>query len=326
MSSEQLPRPPSSARDSGGPGIELAARQPREGRRGDRSKQGTGERKANATRGVLGSKTSWHGLTDQRPCLPSSVLRRPYAVFMAVPLVLAADLFTGWATLSLAVATFALAALAWWQLRESRGERALTEKSLQIAEATLRAQQHPELIAPTIRDEREREVYLFTYGTLSKHVGEVIVRGDLGGGQVGVVSLDTWNVGTGAAEITRIRLMSWDTAGEGSGEPHYWEPDRRDWAPVVAPPGTTAAVDMVMAPHGPDWFYRHVKSTLKLWVEVMYRELGGAEEHVRWFELRPLAYQPYPWAVVQVLRTRPEPFRNLPPGDLLMNSGVVERR
>jgi hypothetical protein len=237
---------------------------------------------------------------------------------------MAADLFVGWATLSLAVATFALAAFAGWQLRDSREERALTERSLHIAEATLRAQQQPELIASENRHERKREVYLFTYGTLPKEVGEVIVRGDLGAGQVGLVSLDAWNVGAGAAEITRVRLMSWDIAGEGSDQPHYWEPDARDWAPVVAPPGATVGVDLVMAPQGPGWFYRHVGSTLKLWVEMVYRDLGRVEEHVRWFELRPLAYQPYPWAVVQVLRTMPEPFRNLPPGSRLADSVVAK--
>jgi hypothetical protein len=62
-------------------------------------------------------------------------------------LLIANDLLVGWSTLALAVATSLLAGIAFWQLKELRSERQITEKSLELAEATLLAQQRPELVA-----------------------------------------------------------------------------------------------------------------------------------------------------------------------------------
>jgi hypothetical protein len=223
----------------------------------------------------------------------------------------AGDALVGFGTLALAIATFGLAGIAFWQLNESRRQRAITERSLDIAEATLAAQQHPELVAFQDADGEPRLVHLATYGTTEKPVGAVWARVDLMNANVGVISFDVRNIGAGAAEIIRMRVMSLDTLRQGGG-PTYWEPDRFDRPPVLVPAGGVAPVDLVMAPNTPSWFNGHLTSSLKFWVELTYRGLGGGEIFVRWFEFQTRAYQPYPWFISQVLRTEPQPFSNVP--------------
>lgn len=236
---------------------------------------------------------------------------------MPSSLLIANDLFVGWSTLALAVATSLLAGIAFWQLKELRSERRITEKSLELAEATLLAQQRPELVALQEIGGVEREVHLVTYGALLKPEGTVLVGADLMQSNVGVVSFEAKNIGAGGAEITRVRLMSLDTLPLG-GAPVYWEPDIAERRLVVVPAGGTAPVDLVMAPTPPSWFYSHLKSGLKLWVEITYRDLGAIETHVRWFEFQQRYYDPYPWFIGQVLRSEPKQFRNLPPANPLV--------
>jgi hypothetical protein len=115
----------------------------------------------------------------------------------------------------------------------------------------------------------------------------------------------------------RIRLMSLDTLFEG-GEPAYWEPDISARRSTVVGAGGTAPVDLVLAPQPPSWFYGHMQSGHKFWVEVMYRDLGGVDEHVRWFEFwRRPKVEPV-WFVGQVLRSMPSQFTNLPPANPLV--------
>jgi hypothetical protein len=227
------------------------------------------------------------------------------------------DILVGGGTLALAVATFALAGIAFWQLRDSRNERRTTEKSLAIAEATLQAQQRPELIALQAPNGVEREVHLATYGAVLKPEGEVWVRAALMNANVGLVSFEARNIGPGGAEITRVRLMSLDTLPQG-GAPAYWEPDVPERRLIVVPASGIAPVDLVMAPTPPSWFYNHLSSPLKLWVEITYQDLGAVETYVRWFEFQQRYYQPYPWFISQVLRSEPQPFKNLPPANPLI--------
>ncbi len=223
------------------------------------------------------------------------------------------DVFAGVGTLALAVATFVLAAIAFWQLREARSQREITEDSLKVAEATLQAQQRPELIAFPEASGEDRAVHIATdYGTVVKPVGEVWARADLMNANLGVVSFDVCNIGPGSAEIVRLRVMSLNTLQHGGG-PEYWEPHPADRRPIVVPAGGTAPVDLVMAPSTPSWFYEHLKTNLKFWVEVSYCDLGGVENHIRWFEFQQRSYQPYPWFIGQVRRSEPQPFSNLPP-------------
>jgi hypothetical protein len=237
---------------------------------------------------------------------------------MIVPMLVADDLFVGWGTLVLAIATFALAGIAFWQLMDSRAERRITEKSLEIAEATLRAQQQPELIAfQSPEGGPEREVHLAAYGALPKPVGQVWVRGDLMNANVAVVSIDVRNVGAGGAEVTRVRLMSLGAPADGR-EPEYWEPNASEQRLAVVAAGGTAPVDLVMAPVPPRWFYSHLKYGTKLWVEVTYRGLEAVDDHVRWFEFEQRNYSPHPWFVSQILRSEPQPFIYRPPANPLV--------
>jgi len=158
-----------------------------------------------------------------------------------------------------------------------------------------------------------RRVHVATYGSLDKRLGGVEVGVDLMNAQVGLISFDVSNIGTGAAEVTSLRAMSLDTLAHGGG-PEYWKPHPLDTAPIVVPAGGTAPIDLVMAPQPPGWFYRHVaESRLRFWVEVTYTDLGGVESHVRWFEFWHRSYAPYAWFVGQVRRSEPQHFSNLPP-------------
>jgi hypothetical protein len=149
---------------------------------------------------------------------------------------------------------------------DSRAERRITEKSLEIAEATLRAQQQPELIAfQSPEGGPEREVHLAAYGALLKPEGQVWVRVDLMNANVAVVSFDVRNVGAGGAEVTRVRLMSLGAQADGR-EPEYWEPNASEQRLAVVAAGGTAPVDLVMAPVPPRWFYSHLKYGTKLWL------------------------------------------------------------
>ena len=225
---------------------------------------------------------------------------------------IASDLFVGWSTLALAVATSLLAGIAFWQLKELRSERQITERSLEIAEATLMAQQRPELVAFQALGSVEREVHLATYGALRKPEGAVLVDADLLQSNAGLVSFEAENIGAGGAEITRLRLMSLDTLKEGGAPAAYWEPDLSERRLVVVPAGGTAPIDLVMAPTAPRWFYSHLSSGLKFWVEISYQDLGAVETHVLWFEFQQRYYAPRPWFIGQVLRSEPQQFKNLP--------------
>ena len=234
------------------------------------------------------------------------------------------DLLVGVGTLALAVATFVLAAVAAWQLIESRNERKATEASLQLAEETFRAQLRPELIALPESEATWRNVHVATYGSLKKLVGHVQVGVEMMNAQVGLISFEVWNIGAGAAEIRRLRAMSLDTLSEGGGS-EYWEPHPADTAPIVAPAGGSAPVDLIMAPQPPGWFYRHVKSSgLKFWVEVTYTDLGSVETHVRWFEFWQRSDASRSWFIGQVLRSEPQPWRNLPPANPLIAIAPTE--
>lgn len=228
------------------------------------------------------------------------------------------DALVGYGTLALAVATFILALVAARQLVESRNERKASEASLQLAEETFRTQLRPELITAAETEAEWRNVYVLTYGSMKKLVGHAMVGIEQMNAQVGLISFEVANIGAGAAEIKRVRAMSLDTLPDG-GEPEYWEPHHADTAPVVVPAAGIAPVDLVMAPQPPGWFYRHVKSSgLRFWVEITYSDLGGIETHVRWFEFRQRPDETRAWFVGQVLRSPPQPFRNLPPANPLI--------
>lgn len=230
---------------------------------------------------------------------------------------IATDSFLGFSTLALAVVTAILAGVAIWQLVESRTERQASAHSLGLAEATFRAEQRPELIALADIIDAAREVHLHGYGATRKRPGQVWVGVDMLGAPVGLVSFDVANIGRGAAEISRTRLMSLDTAFEG-GEAVYWEPDHSVRSLTVVAAAGSAAVDLVLAPQAPSWFYGHMQSHNKFWVEVTYADLGGVEAHTRWFEFRRRLGVESVWFIAQVLREAPAPFTNLPPANPLV--------
>jgi hypothetical protein len=161
---------------------------------------------------------------------------------------LAVDL-TGVGTLILAAATACLALLTWREVRNS-------DKSIAIARDALLAQERPELAAappaPANAVGPQRIVSLSSYGKTTKLVGEVRVC-LAEEGQVGLVSFELRNVGRGAAEIRRMRLMSLDSLREGGG-PLYWEPFVEDRVRRVIAPDETLAVDLTMTTDMPSWF------------------------------------------------------------------------
>jgi hypothetical protein len=221
---------------------------------------------------------------------------------------LAVDL-TGIGTLILAAATACLALL-------TRREVQNSGENIRIARDALLAQERPELsAAPSVAANAvapQRIVSLSHYGKTTKFVGDV--RVDLvEEGQVGLVSFELRNVGRGAAEIRRIRLMSLDSVREGGG-PLYWEPFVEDRVRRVVAPDETLPVDLTMTTDKPSWFYRHVRNQTKLWVEVAYADLAGREEHVRWFEIQARRGLTGEWFIAGVLRDEPHRVRNLPPG------------
>jgi hypothetical protein len=230
-----------------------------------------------------------------------------------VHLILAGDAFLGWSTLALAVATFILAAAALWQLKDAREERRVGKDSLDVAQATLRAQQRPELIAYQQSGQPEREVHFATQGSIQKRLGTVHVARDVQLDGTGLVSFEVLNIGAGGAEITGLRLMSIDRMADR--EPYYWQPDVSQRVAIAVAPGGFAPVDLVLFPRAPSWFFGSIDGGLKLWVEITYQDLGAVEHHVRWFELRPHNYEPFPWYVAQVLREPPVPWSNAPPGN-----------
>jgi len=152
---------------------------------------------------------------------------------------LAAIDLTGIGTIALAAVTGVLAFLMQRQVRSS-------DENIRIARDALLGQERPELApapaAPANAVGPQRIVSLSSYGKTTKFVGEVRVC-LAEEGQVGLVSFELRNVGRGAAELRRIRLMSLDSSREGGG-PLYWEPfvedrvrepDRR--AQHAKPPG-----------------------------------------------------------------------------------------
>jgi hypothetical protein len=223
-----------------------------------------------------------------------------------VPLLFAStDVLVGTGTLALAVATFLLALIAVRQLIELRKERETTEASLELAERTFRAQFRPELIALRQTSESgSRQVHVATYGSLDKPLGAVEVGLHMMDAQVAIVSFDVSNIGEGAAEITRTRIMSLDTLREG-GDPVYWEAHPADTAPIVVPAAGWAAIDLILAPQPPGWFYGQIDKGLKFWVEVTYSDLSEIETYVRWFEFwqRPDASRS--WFIGEVVRQPP---------------------
>lgn len=233
---------------------------------------------------------------------------------------LASDSFLGLSTLGLAVATTVLAAVAIWQLIESRAERKDAARSLAVAEATFRTEQRPELVALGRASGNRREVHLAAHGSIFKIPGEVIAEAEVLDKPVGLVSFEALNIGRGAAEISRIRLMSLDTAFENDGRPEYWGPDISARNLIVVAAGGIAPVDLVLAPQAPSWFCRHMQTGLKFWVEITYSDLGGVEQHTRWFEFQKRPVTGQVWFVGQVLRSMPSPFSNLPPGNPLIDS------
>jgi hypothetical protein len=235
-------------------------------------------------------------------------------------MVFATDSFLGISTLALAVATFILAGVSVKQLKESRAERQVASRSLDVAEASFRTEQHPELIASD-RSGEKREVQLAAHGAIWKWPGTVWVETEMIDSQVGLVSFDVLNIGRGAAEISAVRLMSLDTVPEG-GDPAYWEPDISARRSIMVGAGGIAPVDLVLAPQPPSWFYGHMQSWHKFWAEVVYSDLGGIDEHVRWFEFwRQPGVEPS-WFIGQVLRSMPSQFSNLPPGNPLVEPEI----
>lgn len=225
----------------------------------------------------------------------------------------ASDSFLGFSTLALAVATFVLAGVAIWQLKEAKAERATAARSLAIAEATFRVEQRPELIALGEVEGRKRPVHTGASPSVWKDPGTVMAGTEFLGSTVGVLSFEVLNIGRGAAEILRVRLMSLDTLFEG-GDSVYWEPEIPVRRPIPVAAGGSAPVDLVLGPEPPRWFSGHMQSGLKFWAEITYSDLGGVEEHVRWFEFWRRPETEPEWFVNQVLRSVPSQFRNLPPG------------
>lgn len=216
---------------------------------------------------------------------------------------IAVDL-TGVGTLVLAVATFALAFFAQRQVRSSN-------ENIAIARRALVVQERPELAAASQQIGPERVVSLSNYGTVTKPVGEVRVSAPHDG-QVGLVSFELRNVGRGAAEIRRVRLMSLDSAREGC-DALYWEPYVEDRVRRVVAAAETLPMDLAMTADKPSWFHRHLDGHTKLWVEVTYADLAGIEEHVRWFEIQARRGLSGQWFVAGVLRDKPDRVRNVPP-------------
>jgi hypothetical protein len=233
--------------------------------------------------------------------------------------VFASDTFVGVSTLGLALATFVLAGAAIWQLKEARKERRAATKSLEIAEATLRTEQRPELIALEQVAGDQREVHLAAHGSVWKRPGRILVETEILQSSVGVVSFEVLNIGRGAAAISSVRLMSLDTIAQG-GDPAYWEPDISMRRLIVVPASGFAPVDLVLAPQPPSWFYGHMQSGNKFWVEIVYSDLGGVEEHVRWFEFQRRPQVEPAWFISQVLLSMPSQFSNLPPGNPLVEA------
>ena len=158
---------------------------------------------------------------------------------------LAVDL-TGIGTLILAAATPCLALL-------TRREVGNSDENIRIARDALLTQERPELAAapeaPANAVGSQRTVSLSSYGKTTKLVGQVRVC-LMEEGQVGLVSFELRNVGRGAAEIRRMRLMSLDSVREGGG-PLYWEPNACDRVRRVVAPDETLPVDLTMTTDKP---------------------------------------------------------------------------